>query len=258
MVFGIDLHRNVRRLVEIVPQIEIVLFHTPDRHNIPSQGELARVRALARPYRTRFSVHLPASLQIASKDLLVRQQSVDLALRIMDRLAVLAPTYFVMHVPLTPPTLTFIPGSYRHARDAPHFDAWRRRARTSLQTLGSGVPEGSTLLVENLNFSPVFLEPLWREGLCGLCLDLGHLLLGHEPVEDHLRRYGRDIVAIHLHGVRGHEEHLALDVVDPARLARWVDRLRHIGFKGVVNLEVFDPGDLDVSLRALGACVLEK
>jgi sugar phosphate isomerase/epimerase len=50
------------------------------------------------------------------------------------------------------------------------------------------IGENNKLLVENINYSPSFLEPFCKEGLCGLCLDIGHLLLGQEDVMEVMRQ----------------------------------------------------------------------
>ena len=58
-------------------------------------------------------------------------------------------------------------------------------------------------LVENINYSPRFLNPLWKLGLCGLCLDIGHLLLGNEALLENLGSHLPVIKEIHLRS----EEH---------------------------------------------------
>jgi sugar phosphate isomerase/epimerase len=105
--------------------------------------------------------------------------------------------------------------------------------------------------VENINFSPSFLIPFCREGLCGLCLDIGHLLLGDEAVGETLDACFPWIEEIHLHGVDGWNEHLGLDVVDPARLQQWMTRLAERRFAGVLNLEVFSERDLLASMASV-------
>jgi sugar phosphate isomerase/epimerase len=107
--------------------------------------------------------------------------------------------------------------------------------------------------VENINYSPVFLGPLWREGLCDFCLDIGHLLLGCESVRKNLKRHLPVIREIHLHDVIGCEEHQSLDVLSIERVRSWFQCLSDFGYRGVLNIEVFDPEDLEKSLRMVKA-----
>jgi len=67
MVYGEDLIHNVEMLSDLVKDIEIVLFHTPECHNIPSGREIDRLREIRNQKEISFTVHLPASLEPASE-----------------------------------------------------------------------------------------------------------------------------------------------------------------------------------------------
>ena len=56
---------------------------------------------------------------------------------------------------------------------------------------------------------------------------------------------------VHLHGVKGCQEHLSLTVLPEARVSKWISLLVENSFRGVVNLEVFSEGDLEASMRML-------
>ena len=105
--------------------------------------------------------------------------------------------------------------------------------------------------MENINYSPRFLEPFLKEGLCHLCLDLGHLLLGRETVLDHLREYNGYIQEIHLHGVHGYDEHLSLAHLPVERLQKWLAFLMESGSGKWLTLELFSPEELQESLDIL-------
>lgn len=154
---------------------------------------------------------------------------------------------------MTPPTLVAEPGGYLPDDRRGDFGNWSRRTLEGLARIQGETGLGSRLLVENINYSPTFLEPCFERGLCGFCLDIGHLLLGGECVRDCLRRYRPVVSEIHLHGVTGWEEHLALDVVPLERVRGWVEALEGRRYGDVVNLEVFDPRHLVLSLKMLAA-----
>ena len=251
MVFGMDLVENVRKLSSLVKHVEIVLFHTPELDNFPTQEEIDLLKELKSEYDLTFTVHLPASFEIAGEN----GEHRDFALRtipgLIEILCEIDPLFYVLHVPLTKPTLAFEPGCYFTDPDQSRFAPWKARARTDLKRIQRETGLKDRLLVENINYSPAFLEPFWQEGLCGLCLDIGHLLLGNEAVGETLKRYLPVIREIHLHGVIGCDEHLSLNVVPAERVHSWLQRMTGGSYEGIVNLEVFSPSDLESSLGVL-------
>jgi sugar phosphate isomerase/epimerase len=72
------------------------------------------------------------------------------------------------------------------------------------------IAESAKFLVENINYSPSFLRPFYKKDFCNLCLDIGHLILGGESVKDILTDNLSVIREIHIHGVKGYEDHLCV------------------------------------------------
>lgn len=247
MVFGEDLVDNVQRLAGIVDHVEIVLFHTPKLHNFPDPKEIDALQKIKVREKITFSVHLPTSLEIASKEREKRDFSIRLAKELFNKMSVLEPLYYILHIPFTPPTLVPVPGSYLTKSQRPEWDIWTKRALASLETLYSVLGDTQKMLVENINYSPSFLEPFLESGFCDLCLDLGHLMLGHENVADILTKYLEVTREIHFHGVKGDEEHVSLSVMPRLLVAEWMEIIHTAGFNGVLNLEVFNPSDLEES-----------
>ena len=251
MVFGMDLIENVKRLSSFVKHVEIVLFHTPELDNIPAENEIRSLKELKAENDLTYSVHLPASLEIAEENGQNQNSALRTITEIIATLQVIDPLFYILHVPLTKPTLAFEPGCYFTRLDQYRFTDWTTRAITSLQQIQIETGLDRKLLVENINYSPIFLEPFWREGLCGLCLDIGHLLLGNESVGKTLKQYLPVIREIHLHGVIGCDEHLSLNVMPTERVQSWFQHMKRSSYNGLVNLEVFSPDDLETSLGIL-------
>jgi adenosylcobalamin phosphodiesterase len=252
MVFGKDLLENVRRLSPLVDFVEIVLFRTPELHNLPTALEIRELIKIGGGEGMGFTVHLPASLEPASPDEHLRSKSLKTIQEICDRLEDLNPAHFILHLPFSPPTLVPVPELYFKAQDpAGDWIGWSNRAIGVLKTIRACLSAPATLLVENINYSPRFLEPFIREGLCRLCLDLGHLLLGRETVLDQLRKYYGHIREIHLHGVNGYNEHLSLTHLPVERLQKWLGFLEKSGYRKLITLELFSPEELQESLDIL-------
>jgi sugar phosphate isomerase/epimerase len=255
MVFGMDLVENVTKLSQVVTHVEIVLFQTPDLHNIPDEQTINTVKEILAEKNLTCSVHLPASLEVAAEDIRKRNSAAQTAAEIVEHMDTLNPTNYVLHVPITAPTLTAQPGCYIHEHQLSQYDAWSERALRALAEMQTRTGLNQRLLVENINFSPAFLEPLWREGLCAFCLDIGHLLLGRESAGYHLQRYLPVIKEIHLHGVIEWDEHLSLDVLPMERVRAWLQLLEKFRFTDIMNLEVFDPQDLEKSMCMVEAAL---
>lgn len=251
MVYGDDLIENVLLLSETVGRMEIVLFHTPEIHNLPTAETVRTLTAIREERRLRYTVHLPASFEIAAEGPAQRRCAAEGIHRIVDRCEPLAPDYYILHVPMETPTLTPVPGRYHTSDHRDRMAPWTDRAAESLHGLQRRMDLGRRLLVENINYSPIFLEPFVHMDLCGVCLDIGHLLLGGEQVRRCLQRHLAATREIHLHGVTGWKEHLALDVIPAERVASWVELLRDREFNGILNIEVFDPDHLHRSLAML-------
>lgn len=247
MVFGVDPVENVRRLEDIVDDVTLVLFHTPTQHNIPTSVQVRTLRQVAEERKMTVTVHLPASLEPASQDPGLRRTASRLSSEICKRTEDLRPRYYILHIPISKPTLVPVPGCYYTAGFTPDWD-WSGYGLDFLENLNESIGDSSRLLVENINYSPVLLEPFLNSGLCELCLDLGHLLLGGENVAHHLERYKNETRVIHLHGVDGHEEHLSLKRMEKNRPLKWIHQLCDKPYEGILTLEVFSPQDLKESI----------
>ncbi len=251
MVFGHDLVENARLLAQIVNHVEIILFHTSTLNNIPGREEIRRLNEIRQQYAITYSVHLPASLEIGALCPKRRKDSVFLVSEICLQMAELNPVYYILHIPFSPPTLVAVPGLYFRSGDSERWDQWTKRSLESLASVQEVVPQSATLLIENINYSPSFLKPFIKSGFCNLCLDIGHLILGRESVEDTLKNNLPVIREIHIHGVKGYEDHLCVSQLPDSILRQCFECLKSKGFSGIVNLEVFTPDHLNGSIAVL-------
>ncbi len=254
MIYGYDTVTNAEILSNSGSGLnftEILLFHTPELHNIPSTQQIQALKKIKESSKSIYTVHLPASLEIASNNKEVREQSIHLLIDIWRKTSALEPAYYILHIPITPPTLIADPRQYLRAGALQPSSDWTLRAMESLQRIQESVGDASNLLIENINYSPQFLEPFLDAGYCKFCLDVGHLLLGDEPVLEVLEHFWGYIREIHLHGVLDSSEHLSLDVLSGERVFEWLSALKIRNYRGFINLEVFSPKDLETSLRVV-------
>lgn len=251
MVFGHDIVFNVYTLSSMVDNVEVVLFHTPALNNFPSRQTVGELFEISRKTGISYTVHLPTSLDIASPDAGLRAGSTRQAIGLINLCSGLSPRHFILHIPYVTPTLVYEPGQYFKAIADSAWRPWLKRAGESLVEIAAATGNRAPLLIENINYSLTYVEPLIQEGLCHVCLDVGHLLLGEENVTREILRYSRATREIHLHGVTGYTDHCSLSVLSLDRLSSWLKLLADLTFSGILNLEVFTPSDLKSSMELL-------
>jgi sugar phosphate isomerase/epimerase len=256
MVYGEDLVENVKILSSRVTHIEIVLFDTFQTNNLPSAREIDRLSESGEQRKVTYSIHLPASLEPVSGDAGLREASLEKAIEIIQTCARLNPTHYVLHLPFSKPTLVPVPGLYFPWKPTPEWDRWEKRAWDSLQRIKKFTDGKVSLLIENINYSPQFLRPFLEDGTCGLCLDIGHLLLGREDVSRNLENFIKKTFEIHFHGVEGWQEHLSLARLPFDQIQTVVGFLQQRTFQGLLTLEVFDPQDLEESLSLVNLALI--
>lgn len=260
MVYGKSMVKNAEMLSRCGNGLnftEILLFHTQALHNIPTTGELQILKEIQFRSQTTYTVHLPASLEIASKDPEIREKSIRLVIDIWLKTSILQPAYYILHIPITPPTLASVPGQYFKSESSQSWNEWTAQAMESLKRIRETVGDESALLIENINYSPKFLEPFFKAGYGRFCLDIGHLLLGDEYVPEVLEHFRDQIQEIHLHGVKDSTEHLSLDVLPRDKVVEWLSYLNRWKYQGFLNLEVFSPEDLKTSLEVVSDIMKE-
>jgi len=251
MVYGKNLRENIEKLSARLNHIEIVLFHTPDLHNIPDEDTISMLKQMSMEKHLTYSVHLPASLEIASSKQSKQKESICLAMDCFHKTASLSPVNYVLHIPFTPPTLTAVPGAYFKTGRGNNWKQWTDQGLAGLKILEQELGWSKSLVVENINFSPAFLSPFIKNGFCRLCLDIGHLVLGREDICRTIESFKEEIHEIHLHGVSNDTDHIGLDHLPEPRVQRWIKALENIGFSGILNLEVFTPDDLEKSMAVV-------
>lgn len=229
---------NVRLLAPLFDEIELLMFEGRDPTFLPSRKEIAVLCQLGRDFGTRFNVHLPYDVAPGDREARKRRQAVETLRRVIDLTAPLAPTTLTLHLALED-----------NNRDPDALARWRDRTGQSLsQIVGPDIP-GRSLSIENLDYPWAWLEELIAAFDLSLCLDIGHLLLAGEDLAATFESRRSRIAMIHLHGVRGRRDHLALDRLpasDRVAVAKVLVR-----YSGSVSLEVFKFDHLRSSLDAL-------
>ncbi|MFZ2039369.1 MAG: cobamide remodeling phosphodiesterase CbiR [Desulfobacterales bacterium] len=232
---------NVRLLAPFVDEIELLTLDSRYPGSLPGKAEIAELAEVGRDLNIRYNVHLPTDIAPGHSDPAVNRQAVDTLRRVLERVAPLDPTTCTLHLPLS-----------ADVRSAASAGSWRERLALCLRAALVDGPPAGRISVETLSYPLQWLTPLLIELGLAVCLDLGHLLLHALDLENTWRAFAGRTTILHLHGVAGGRDHLALDRMPPAGMARVLPLLRR--FDGTVSLEVFDYERLAASIAHLAAC----
>jgi len=232
---------NVRMLAPFVDEIELLVLDSRYPGSLPGKAEIAELAQVAGDLGIGYNVHLPTDITPGHPDPTVDRQAVDTLRRVLERVAPLAPTTCTLHLPRP-----------AEVRDAASAGPWHARLASSLRAILAGGPPAHRISVETLAYPLQWLTPLILELDLAVCLDLGHLLLYDLDLEDTWRAFARRTTILHLHGVDDGRDHLGLERLPPADMARVLPLLE--SFRGTVSLEVFSYERLAASIAHLAAC----
>jgi len=209
---------NCRRLEPLVDEVAVTLFEIQSCLAYTEEDLPRGMASLDLSYH----LHLPLDLPWDDP-----ARAAALAARLVEMTAFVHPRAFVLHPPTSP-----------HALDR-FFQAWEQ--------LGFKV---STLLLENIQGND--LQAIWpviQESDCGLCLDLGHLLLYDQETILNQEAWLERLKMLHVYGVyQKSSRHGPLSELSSNGQGMLRELLRALPANGVVVLEVFSAGDLFTSL----------
>lgn len=232
---------NVRMLAPFVDEIELLVLDSQYPGSLPGKAEIAELAQAGKDLDITYNVHLPTDIFPGHRDPAIDKTAVETLRRVLDQVAPLEPTTCTLHLPLSPEVCST-------ASAGP----WRERLAAGLDAALADGPPANRISVETLSYPLQWLSPLLVELDLAVCLDLGHLLLHDLGLESTCRAFGGQATIIHLHGVAAGRDHLALDRLPTADMARVLPLLQN--FEGTVSLEVFAYDRLAASIAHLAAC----
>ena len=232
-IFPADYTTNVRQLAPLVDEIELLLFES--RH-LPPVDEIHTLGELARTQDTTYNVHLPMDVHLAGDAHDIRNQAVDAVVRAIDRVAPLSPTTHTLH--LTYDRTDHQPGT---------VDQWQQFCMESVSEVlkRTRVPS-DRISIETLDYDPFWLTPIVEALDLAICVDVGHVILYGFDLRQVLESFADRTTILHLHGVNGGRDHLALTQLDPSLRNTIAGYLQD--FTGSASIEVFNLKRLSESL----------
>jgi adenosylcobalamin phosphodiesterase len=233
---------NVERLAGVVDDVELLLFDI--ERDVPTAAEVARLGELGRRHALSYTLHTPLDASLASADEARRLTGVDKVRRAIAWGAPLAPLGNTVHVYL---------GDAEHDAAPPRdLDAWRDRARRSLETILADVPSPRDLCVECIDYDFALIAPVVEALDLSVTLDVGHLMRDGRGMRAAVDKWLPRARILQLHGTRPDgRDHKSLTFAPRAEIEWLMRTLGERQFGGVLTLEVFDAADLETSLSTV-------
>jgi sugar phosphate isomerase/epimerase len=208
------------------------------------------LRELREELGVTFSVHLPfmGGVNITTSIDSIRHASVEVMRDIADQCSPLDPVTYVLHVSGLLEDLMSV-----GLRDRPVIQAYLGYAAESLQRIVEFIP-AEKLCIENLeyiDFGEVF--PLVKKFGTRVCMDVGHIKLRQEEIDEFVRIYGPRLGHVHVHDVTRSLFDKRVTVLDDHQAlgSGFIDvdavigMLRAANFDGPVVLEVHSVDPID-------------
>jgi len=240
-----DILPNIRYLAGKVDDVQLILFESDEISNLPSPQVIRELAAIGRGENLTYTVHFPLDVWLGAADEVDRAQSVDKCRRIMDLCRRLDVRTYALHLaPADPEDRGELP--------AADMTGWLKSCGKSLETLCTEIESPRQLCVETLAYRFDVVDELLEAHDLGVCLDIGHLLLGGRDVEAHLEKYAGRLHLMHIHGVRDGRDHQSLRYLDPDLLAASVRQMSDLAvLPRVMTVEVFCEADFKESMEVL-------
>ncbi|MBN1699631.1 MAG: sugar phosphate isomerase/epimerase [Spirochaetales bacterium] len=240
-VIPADIIPNVKKMAPLVDDIELILFESFTRTNLPSLSVIRELRELKRDFGHTYTVHLPLDIRLGDSSPAVRRDSISQIKRIIDLTSPIGPFAYICHLNRTEKRPA-------QADKKNVYKQWSLRCFESLSKVLPYLPHPRMMSVENIECYEIgelipFLECLD----ISICLDIGHIWkLKGNPIEV-IESYPWKIRVIHLHGVDG-RDHTSIRRMPEADVFPIFDELIRRHYLYPVTLEVFSEDDFNSSL----------
>ncbi len=245
-IYHDDIIPNVRKLVNLVSDIELVLFEGKDYSNLPSKDDVIILRVISDETGISYTVHLPIDLDICSRDSEFRKFSIRRMIEIMKLTSFLNPRGYIIHLPRK----NVITESFNRG-EVESEEMWVLRTVRSLSDIF--IEFGNeNVFIENLSYPIKHILPIIEEFDFKLCLDISHTLRCSDNWKEIFDNNFSRIKVIHFYGPeKNGEGHTGLQKAERSFVESAVDKIMSSNFSGLLTLEVFGTEDFFESKRIL-------
>lgn len=238
-----DYTANARYLAGKVKDIQLIMFEAEGKTSLSSDREVLELKEIAEANNLTYSIHFPLDTVLGAEEPL-RQWSVDKHIEIIS---------LTEHLPCSAYIIHFNGDNADYTRRIPSRDMqrWTSNNRKSIEEIIAASRKPAEMFcIETLSYPFEMVQEIILDCRTSVCLDIGHLVLNGYSVEAHLDRWLDRTGSIHLHGVKGKTDHVALSHLDPAILKMLLSRIENNN-RMVLTIEVFNEENFNESMRIL-------
>lgn len=237
---------NLLWLPEGIGEMQLVLFDADGYSNIPTEGEVGELARASLERDIAFTVHLPGVIDFGSDDSFVRDRSLELFRKTVERTKRLEPICWVFHAvnPESPPADKGI--------DDVDVKRYIDRIADGLSEMMPLFDTPRELAIENVRRDFRVESEIVRMFDTSVCVDVGHLLLYGQDVYAFLDEWLPRCRNIHLHGINENgDDHSSVALIPEEELSRFVRRVSMEAALKTVTMEVFGERDFESSFDAI-------
>lgn len=240
-IYPDDIIPNVKRLGPFMDEIELLILESVPSERLPSKDQIDTLKLLKQEFGITYNVHLPTDISLSGFSQYPMDLSVEIMKEVFSRLEPLSPETFTLHLPA---------GTEKNPLVKP--PEWEENCMRSLSALVASGIDPARISIETLFYPFEWLEPVVFEMGTSVCMDVGHLILSGQEMEEMIQRFGSRITMVHLHGV----DRTGDKKKDHSPVHHFTEEEKRIireflkTFKGGLSLEVFSYQKLVSSLEA--------
>lgn len=235
---------NVETLSKEFPYIQLLCFGKNYIDEIIGEPNLIKLKQISVKTGLKYILHLPLDLNLLDSSLKERQDSLDLVKQIIEETKKhIDIEYYIMHMDRC------IDFSYPEIElNTKYKDIFSQNLEIMQEIMPTHMPK---ICLENTSYDLTFFADQILKTKLKTCLDIGHIYLSNDRIENFTNAFNDITKVIHLHGVNDEKDHLSLKEMPTKRLNETIAYLKDEAQEKITIIEVFNRENLDGCLDVL-------
>lgn len=230
----------MRFLKDSFDMVQLLFFGRNYLDEVMSPRTIGNLKAVREETGLRYTIHLPADLDLLNPSEESMNGSIGVIERIMAETEPLDVDGYILHVD------ALEHGSPRVELSRDQLVFFQRSLDAITGRIGDAA---GNILIENTTYDLTYFSGILMRSLFQVCMDAGHFVLHNHDAGRYMELFGPKIRQVHLHGVSGGRDHRVLTDLDTLSMRNVSPFLKK--FTGSVIIEVYNLNDLIKSVEFL-------
>jgi sugar phosphate isomerase/epimerase len=230
----------VRFLKDSFDVVQLLFFGRNYLDEVMSPQTIGNLKAVREETGLRYTIHLPADLELLNPSEDSMNESIGVIERIMSETGSLDVDGYILHVD------ALVHGSPRVELGRDQLFLFQRSLDAIAERIGSAA---GNILIENTSYDLTYFSGIIMRSPCQICMDAGHFALYNHDAGRYIELFSSRIRQVHLHGVSDGRDHRVLtdlDTLSGSHVSLFLKK-----FAGSVIIEVYNLNDLIKSAEFL-------